>query len=144
MAYSTRPADHGAPPTLRRISMYSIGLATRSDLMLASSHRDSNRRLIVLSRNRLRQPIDMAGAVRAHRSISPSSTGFSGSGVSPRSRGMNSGIRSRYALAPLVSLVRLNASRKWSSKKNTHTYQSVTRSSAGASQSGWVYAHSSP
>ncbi len=51
---------------------------------------------------------------------------------------MNSPIRSRYAFAPAVSRVRLNASRKWSSKKNTHTYQSVIRSSAAASQSGCV------
>ena len=86
----------------------------------------------------------MLGTVRAHRSASPASTGFVGSGVrAPRSIGMNAGSRSRYCLPPSRSGVRLNSSRKWSSKKNTHTYQSVTSDRASAEQSGWVYAHSS-
>lgn len=90
--------------------------------------------------NRRRQSADMAGdVVRAHRSARPASTGFSGSGTGvPGSRGMNSGSRSRWALPPTRSWVRLYFSRKWSSKKNTHTYQSVIRDSAGPSQSGCV------
>lgn len=138
-AYSTRPADQGAPPTLRRISMYSTGLAMRPSWILASSHRDSLRRFSVASANRARQASDIEGTVRAHRSASPASTGFSGSGVgAPRSIGMKAGRRSRYRLPPSRSGVRLNSSRKWSSKKKTHTYQSVTRESASAEQSGWV------
>lgn len=143
-AYSMSPADQGAPPTLRRISMYSTGLAIRPALMLASSHSDSLSRLRVLTAKRSRQASVMAGTVRAHRSARPASTGLVGSGKpSARSMGMKAGSRSRYSLPPLRSRVRLNISRKWSSKKNTHTYQSVTRASCSASQSGWVYEHSS-
>lgn len=86
----------------------------------------------------------MPGTVRAHRSASPASTGFVGSGVrAPRSIGMKAGSRSRYFFPPSRSGVRLNSSRKWSSKKNTHTYQSVTRDRVSAEQSGWVYAQRS-
>ena len=142
-AYSISPADQGAPPTLRRISMYSSGLETRPALMLDSSHIDSLSRFSVERAKRRRQSSDMAGTVRAQRSASPASTGFSGSGnPSARSIGMNAGSRSRYAFAPSRSCVRLNSSRKWSSKKKTHTYQSVTSDSAGPSQSGCVYAQS--
>lgn len=124
--------------------MYSTGLGTRPALMLDSSHRDSLSRCSVLSAKRLRQSVDMAGTVRAHRSARPASTGFRGSGMPcSRSIGMKAGSRSRYALPPSRSCVRLNASRKWSSKKKTHTYQSVTRDRAGPEQSGCVYAHSS-
>lgn len=90
------PADQGAPPTLRRISMYSTGLAIRPSLMFESSHRDSFRRCLVLSANRSRQPCDMCGTVRAHRSASPASTGLVGSGTGvDRSMGMKAGRRSR-------------------------------------------------
>lgn len=41
MACSTRSADHGAPPTRRRISMYSMGFGTRPSLMLASPQTQS-------------------------------------------------------------------------------------------------------
>src|SRR6185436_5485150 len=81
VAYSTSPADQGAPPTLRRISMYSTGLATRPSSMLDSSHIDSLSRCSVETANRLRQSVDIEGTVRAHRSASPASTGFSGSGT---------------------------------------------------------------
>ncbi|CAM5322647.1 hypothetical protein SHIRM173S_07424 [Streptomyces hirsutus] len=139
VAYSTSPADHGAPPTLRRISMYSTGLAIRPSLMLDSSHNDSLRRCSVATANRARQSSDIAGTVRAHRSARPASTGFCGSGTGVAgSSGMNSGSRSRWALPPSRSWLRLNSSRKWSSKKKTHTYQSVIRERAGPSQSGWV------
>lgn len=95
-ANSTRPADQGAPPTLRRISMYSTGLATRPSLMLESSQIDSFSRCSVLSRNRARQSSDMCGTVRAHRSARPASTGLVGSGnPSLRSIGMKAGSRSR-------------------------------------------------
>ncbi len=111
--------------------------------MLASSHNDSFSRFLVASAKRSRQASDMPGTVRAHRSASPASTGLTGSGVgAPRSIGMKAGSRSRYALPPSRSGVRLNSSRKWSSKKKTHTYQSVTRDRASAEQSGCVYAHS--
>src|SRR4051812_23655012 len=100
-AYSTRSADHGAPPTRRRISTYSIGFGTRSWLMLASSHRDSFSRFRELSANRRRQPADIAGAVRDHRSARPRSVGLTGMGTVARSvggsTGMNPGSRSRYA-----------------------------------------------
>lgn len=119
--------------------MYSTGFAMRPSLMLESSHIDSLSRFSVASANRARQASDIAGTVRVHRSARPASTGFSGSGVAaPRSMGMKAGSRSRYRLAPARSGVRLNSSRKWSSKKKTHTYQSVTRDSASAEQSGWV------
>ncbi|CAM5696639.1 hypothetical protein SCALM49S_08231 [Streptomyces californicus] len=53
------------------------------------------------SANRARQPSVIAGIVRVHRSASPASTGFSGSGsAAPRSIGMKAGSRSRYRLAP--------------------------------------------
>ena len=99
----------------------------------------------MLSANRLPPGLATSpGTVRAHRSASPASTGLSGSGVARRrSIGMKAGSRSRYPLPPSRSCVRLNSSRKWSSKKKTHTYQSVTRDSAAAEQSGWVYAQSS-
>lgn len=107
--------------------------------MLASSHIDSLRRLRVDSENRSRQSADMAGTVRSHRSFRPASTGFVVSGnPSERSIGMKAASRSRYALAPSRSWERLYISRKWSSKKKTHTYQSVTRFSASTSQSGCV------
>lgn len=94
--YSIRPADQGAPPTLRRISMYSRGFATRPMLMLASSHIDSSRRFFVDSENRSRQLADMAGTVRFHRSASPASTGLVGSGKpSARSIGMKAASLSR-------------------------------------------------
>ncbi len=138
-AYSISPADQGAPPTLRRISMYSTGLATRPALMFASSQSDSLSRFRVLSANRTRQSSPIAGTVRRQRSASPASTGLVGSGISAAgSAGMNSGSRSRYALPPTRSLVRLKTSRKWSSKKNTHTYQSVTSDNTSADASGWV------
>ena len=63
-AYSTRFADHGAPPTRRRICTYSIGLATRPASMFSSSHIDSTMRLCVLAVKRWRQCSDMAGMVR--------------------------------------------------------------------------------
>ncbi|CAM5667025.1 hypothetical protein SCALM49S_07640 [Streptomyces californicus] len=70
------------------------------------------------SANRARQPSVIAGIVRVHRSASPASTGFSGSGsAAPRSIGMKAGSRSRYRLAPSRSGVRLNSSRKWSSRR---------------------------
>lgn len=139
VAYSTSPADQGAPPTLRRISMYSTGLAIRPSLMLDSSHIDSLSRCSVATAKRRRQSCDMSGTVRVHRSARPASTGLRGSGTGvDRSSGMNSGSRSRCALPAARSGVRLNMSRKWSSKKNTHTYQSVISDSAGPSQSGWV------
>lgn len=88
---------------------------------------------------RRRQSADIAGTVRVHRSASPASTGFRGSGIpAASSSGMNSGSRSRWALPARRSWLRLYFSRKWSSKKKTHTYQSVMRESAGPSQSGWV------
>src|SRR3569832_1081129 len=77
-ACSTRFADQGAPPTLRRISTYSIGLAIRYLWILASSHRDSSRRYFVFSANRIRQPSEVVGTVRDHRSTSPRSTGLVG------------------------------------------------------------------
>ncbi|CAM5501307.1 hypothetical protein SFUMM280S_10469 [Streptomyces fumanus] len=139
VAYSTSPADQGAPPTLRRISMYSTGLAIRPSWMLDSSHSDSLSRCSVATANRRRQPADIAGTVRAQRSARPASTGFSGSGTPvARSSGMNRGSRSRWALPAARSWERLYFSRKWSSKKNTHTYQSVIRDRSGPSQSGWV------
>lgn len=139
VAYSMSPADHGAPPTLRRISMYSTGLEIRPALMLESSQSDSLSRFSVLKAKRSRHSIDMLGTVLAQRSASPASTGFRASGnPSDRSIGMKAGSRSRYALPPCRSWDRLNSSRKWSSKKNTHTYQSVTRDSSGPPQSGWV------
>lgn len=96
VAYSTSPADQGAPPTLRRISMYSTGLAIRPSLMLESSHIDSLSRCSVDTANRARQSTDIAGTVRAQRSASPASTGFSGSGRGvERSSGMKRGSRSR-------------------------------------------------
>lgn len=89
--------------------------------------------------NRSRQSADIEGTVRRHRSARPASTGLVGSGKpSARSMGMKAASRSRYALAPTRSCERLKVSRKWSSKKKTHTYQSVTSDSASASQSGWV------
>ncbi len=109
--------------------------------MFASSHRDSFSRLAVLSANLTRQSADMPGTVRAHRSARPRSTGLAGSGGTavPSSRtGMKDGSRPRYSLAPAMSRLRLKISRKWSSKKNTQTYQSVMRSSSGAVASGWV------
>lgn len=125
--------------------MYSTGLEIRPSLMLDSSHIDSFRRCSVDSAKRRRHSIDMAGTVRRHRSMRPASTGFSGSGTGVSSSiGMNSGSRSRCALPAARSFVRLNMSRKWSSKKKTHTYQSVIRESAGPSQSGCVYAHNRP
>jgi hypothetical protein len=54
------------------------------------------------------------------------------------STGMKSASLSRYSFAPAMSPLRLKISRKWSSKKNTHTYQSVMRSSSTAEASGWV------
>lgn len=97
----------------------------------------------MLSANRSRQAIDMLGTVRAQRSASPASTGLVGSGKpSARSIGMKAASRSRYALPPSRSCGFLKTSRKWSSKKKTHTYQSVTSDSWGAVQSGWVYEHS--
>lgn len=119
--------------------MYSTGLATRPASMLASSQSDSFSRLRVLSANRSRQSSPIAGTVRRHRSARPASTGFSGSGVGVAgSAGMNSGSRSRCALPASRSLVRLYMSRKWSSKKKTQTYQSVTSDSTSAEASGWV------
>src|SRR5580658_1807319 len=103
-ACSTRFADHGAPPTLRRISMYSIGLATRPWLMLPSSHSDSLSRLAVVVANLARQAGDIAGTVRGHRSASPRSTGLAGSGRPAPPVGMNARRRSRYALAAVVFL----------------------------------------
>ncbi len=138
-ACSTRHADQGAPPTLRRISMYSTGLGTRPAPMLDSSQSDSLSRLAVHSANLVRHSMDIAGTVRAQRSARPASTGFSGVGVPwARSAGMNAGSRSRWCFPRSRSWVRLYRSRKWSSKKKTHTYQSVTRDSSGPSQSGWV------
>lgn len=124
--------------------MYSSGFATRPMLMLASSHMDSLRRFFVDKENRSRQSADIAGTVRAQRSASPASTGLVASGnPADRSIGMKAASRSRYSLAPSRSCERLYISRKWSSKKNTHTYQSVTSASASRSQSGWVYEQSS-
>ncbi len=121
--------------------MYSTGLGTRPMLMLDSSHSDSLSRFSVLSANRARQSADIDGTVLAHRSASPASTGLAGAGggaAGSSSSGMNSGSRSRYALPPERSWVRLNSSRKWSSKKKTHTYQSVTSARSSAVASGWV------
>jgi len=144
-ACSTMQADHGAPPTLRRSSMYSIGFETRSRRMLSSSHVDSSSKCRVTLWKRSRQSRPEPGVLRRHRSSSPFSTGFVGSGTgSDRSTGMNRRSRSRYSRDPSWSRVRLYCARKWSSKKKTHTYQSVTRLSSVASQSGWVYAHISP
>jgi hypothetical protein len=100
-------ADHGAPPTLRRISTYSMGLDNLLSLMLASSHNDSSSRFLVLSANRRRQSIDIAGTVRVHRSAKPASTGFVGVSVISPSTGMNSRSRSRYSWAPRRSGLRL-------------------------------------
>ncbi len=137
-AYSTRLADQGAPPTLRRIWTYSMGLATRPWSMLSSSHIDSTIRLCVLVTNRRRHSGDIDGTVRSHRSLRPASAGLAGSGDVSPSAVMNSSSRSRWAFAPARSREYLNCSRKWSSKKNTQTYQSVIRSRVGPSQSGWV------
>lgn len=124
--------------------MYSTGLAIRPSLMLSSSHSDSFRSASVAEANRSLQPADMDGTVRVHRSASPASTGLVGSGIGvDGSIGMKSGSRSRYALLPGRSWVRLKTSRKWSSKKKTQVYQSVTSDSASESQSGWVYEQSS-
>lgn len=124
--------------------MYSTGFAILPSLMFESSHKDSLSRFAVDSANRARQASDIAGTVLVHRSASPASTGLAGSGVAaPLSIGMKAGSRSRYFLPPSLSGVRLKSSRKWSSKKKTHTYQSVTRDSASDEQSGWVYAQSS-
>ncbi len=79
-AYSTRFADHGAPPTRRRICMYSIGLATRPASMFSSSHIDSTMRLCVLVVKRSPPVLGHGGMVRAHRSARPASAGFPGSG----------------------------------------------------------------
>ena len=92
LACSTRLADQGAPPTLRRISTYSIGLATRPSSMLASSHIDSLRRFSVLSANRIRPrrrlgrhragpqvgqaPLDGVGRLRGRPRRRPGSTGM--------------------------------------------------------------------
>ena len=93
---STRLADHGAPPTLRRISTYSMGFATRPSSMLASSHMDSLSRFSVLSANRIVHSDDLLGTVRDHRSARPRSTALVGSGGSQAgSIGMNAGRRSR-------------------------------------------------
>ncbi len=93
---STRFADHGAPPTLRRISMYSIGLATVPLSMFLISHMHSSSRLWVLVVNRRRQSCDINGIVRCHRSTRPRSVGFRGSGAgSVPLIGMNAGNRSR-------------------------------------------------
>jgi hypothetical protein len=119
--------------------MYSTGLAIRPSLMLDSSHRDSFSRCSVATAKRRRQSCDIFGTVRAHRSARPASTGFSGPGTGvERSSGMNRGSRSRWALPATRSGLRLYFSRKWSSKKKTHTYQSVMRERSGPSQSGWV------
>jgi hypothetical protein len=88
-------ADHGAPPTLRRISMYSTGFDTRPALMFASSHSDSSSRFFVLSTNRRRKSSEWPGTVRVHRSASPRSTGFVGSSVIAPVTGMNAASRSR-------------------------------------------------
>jgi hypothetical protein len=103
----------GAPPTLRRISMYSIGLGTRFWLILESSHRDSLSRFWVLSENRSRQSADVVGAVRDHRSARPRSTGLVDSGSMPMgATGMKAGSLERYSSAPARSRLRLYFSRK--------------------------------
>ncbi len=95
-ACSISPADQGAPPTLRRISMYSTGLGVRPALMLESSQSDSLSRCSVLTAKRARQSADMLGTVRAQRSARPASTGLTGSGIpAERSSGMKAGSRSR-------------------------------------------------
>ena len=89
LACSTRFADQGAPPTLRRISTYSIGLGMRASTMLESSQVDSSSRALVDSKNRSRHAGDLEGTVRNHRSSRPRSTGLVGSGGGAvRSRGM--------------------------------------------------------
>src|SRR6202451_4700441 len=82
-------ADHGAPPTLRRISTYSIGLETLIALMLASSHSDSSSRLRVLSAKRARQSAERSGTVRDQRSASPASTGLVGLSLTCPSAGLD-------------------------------------------------------
>ncbi len=94
-AYSTSPADQGAPPTRRRICTYSIGFATRPSSMLPSSHMDSTIRLCVTVVNRRRQPSDMDGTVRRQRSRRPSSAGLVGSGGDASPAVMNSSRWSR-------------------------------------------------
>ncbi len=94
----------GAPPTLRRISMYSTGFETRCALMLESSHVDSSSRCLVFSKKRLRHSIDLLGTVRNHRLARPRSTALVGSGMGvERSTGMKRGSRSRYFFEPAWS-----------------------------------------
>ena len=109
------------------------GWAPGPTLMLDSSHSDSLSRCSVLSAKRAPpRPADIGGTVRAHRSARPASTGLAGSGTGvgqvhrheQRAAGRGTPCR------PPGPGVRLNISRKWSSKKKTQTYQSVTRESA--------------
>ena len=101
-ACSTRLADQGAPPTLRRISTYSTGLGTRPSFDVGEFPQG----LVEEVLGAFSEPVPpVRGHGRdgaAHRSERPRSTGLVGVSVITPSAGMNARSLSRYSYPQAV------------------------------------------